>query len=235
MSPHLRFYVIICQVSIIHLQSVHLYYAEVRSPVMSRSSALPVCSLYAMCSQNPTFLGQIPPQSKHFYPKICFTSSSVFLKKSLALWHIYYIYIHICSIIQQEKPTSTACWECSEAEDPYPRSCLHLRAFSDLFTIYLFCSSLWSWDYLILFILSSSGSFKDFVIPILIDGSLPVNSSYAFLDKRTLNSTFLTCYIFSCSLFFWDSLFLCPQCIPFSFTQSQYSAGGIFGVLGGAK
>lgn len=71
MSPHLRFYFIICEVSIIHLQSVHLYYAEVRSPVMSVSSALPIYILYPMCSQNPALLGQIPPQSKHFYSKVC--------------------------------------------------------------------------------------------------------------------------------------------------------------------
>lgn len=68
MSPQLSF--IIWEVSIIHLQSVHLYYAEVTSPVMSRSSALQTCILHPMCSQNRTLPGQIPPQSKHFYPKV---------------------------------------------------------------------------------------------------------------------------------------------------------------------
>lgn len=124
--------------------------------------------------------------------------------------------------------------ECPEADDPYPRSCLHPRAFPDLLTTYLFCSSSWHWDYLILFIQSSSRSFKDFVILMHIDENLPLNSIYAFLGKQTLSFSLPTMY-FLAHPFSGTVLFLCPQFIPFSFTQSQHSARGIFGVMGDTK
>lgn len=57
-----------------------------------------------------------------------------------------------------------------------------------------------------LFIQSSSESFKDFVLYILIDETFPVTIIYAFLGKQTLNSIFLTYYIFSCSLFLGQSV-----------------------------